>query len=91
MSGQASVLERVKGVGKKTAQRLVLELKDVIGSEPAPGPVRPKGDSHYDAVQALVTIGYSPAEAEERVRRALGAQPNLGLEETIRVATRSQD
>ena len=73
VSGDASTLLRVPGIGKKTAQRLVLELKDKIedvdlasgGAVPTAGS-RPES-AQGDAVAALLTLGYSSSEAARAV------------------------
>ena len=59
--------EAIPGIGKKTAQRVVLELKEKLGSvdEPTPSPA----SRHVVARDALVELGYSLVEAEERARR----------------------
>ena len=66
-------LTRVPGVGKKTAGRIVLELKDKL---PAGLSVDPGGETaggvEADAVAALETLGYSPPEALKAVKRAAG-------------------
>jgi Holliday junction DNA helicase RuvA len=67
-------LTRIPGVGKKTAERLVLELKDKVQGLPAteaaesPGPA---GSAKEDLVSALLHLGYSRPEAEKGVDRAL--------------------
>jgi Holliday junction DNA helicase RuvA len=67
-----AVLSSVSGVGKKTAERVVLELKDrtddLRGESGAP--VVTTSDA---AVKALIRLGYTAAEADEAVRRALAA------------------
>ena len=71
-----AVLSSVSGVGKKTAERVVLELKDktddLRGESGAP--VTMTSDA---AVKALVRLGYTAAEADEAVRRALVADGTL--------------
>jgi Holliday junction DNA helicase RuvA len=67
-----TALSSVAGIGKKKAERLVLELQDRFGDvvlEPA-GPRAPEGE---DAVRALMGLGYGPGAAEDAVRAALAA------------------
>jgi Holliday junction DNA helicase RuvA len=74
--------EAIPGIGKKTAQRVVLELKEKIGIAPV-GAAEP-GD-HVAARDALVELGYSVIDAE----RALAeVDPNLAPEERVRQALR---
>lgn len=85
-------LTKISGVGKKTAERLVVELKDKIktsglaGARPSqPPPVAPD----QALVSALLNLGYRPAQAEraaEAARRSLG--PSAALEEQVREALR---
>jgi holliday junction DNA helicase RuvA len=73
--------EAIPGIGKKTAQRVVLELKEKLGSLE---PVRSAADA-LGARDALVELGYSLLDAE----RALdGVDPELPVEEQIRLALR---
>ncbi len=61
----------VPGVGKKTAERMVLELKDRLGDIDVPGgaPTPSGGTPAEQAVQALVNLGYNEAKADHAVRR----------------------
>ncbi|MFW6089507.1 MAG: Holliday junction branch migration protein RuvA [Gemmatimonadota bacterium] len=70
-----AVLRQIPGIGKKTAERLALELADRLDDlvvEVAGG--RPEGRAAEEAVGALVALGYSAAEANEAVREALEAE-----------------
>ena len=67
-------LQRVSGVGKKTAERLALELADKVGDlalTPGPGPGAGGPAGVQEAVAALVALGYGFAEADEAVRAVL--------------------
>ena len=77
VSGDANALTRVPGIGKKTAQRLVLELKDKVEDSQLTGEagVVPKADAagpEGEAVAALVALGYSASEAAKAVSRFAG-------------------
>lgn len=88
-SGDLVRLTAIPGVGKKTAERLVLELRDklrLLHGVPAEEP-QPSGGFDVEAVSALINLGYRPADAERAVKaaRAAGASD---LESTIRDALR---
>ena len=92
VGGEIARLTRISGVGKKTAERLVLELKDklktsdLLGRE-APPAVPLSGSGAL--VSALLNLGYKPATAErtaEAVRRSLG--PAAAVEDQLREALR---
>jgi Holliday junction DNA helicase RuvA len=94
LHGELARLTKIPGVGKKTAERLVLELKDrlrtsglVNGARPSRPP--PTASSDEILLSALVNLGYRPAAAErtaETVRRNLGAA--APLEDQLREALR---
>jgi holliday junction DNA helicase RuvA len=94
-----AALVAVPGIGRKTAERLVVELRDKIeliaaaaADEPAaaPGPGRragPRSEHFEDAVAALVGLGYSATQAQEAIRRASEASPaDASLEDLVRGA-----
>jgi Holliday junction DNA helicase RuvA len=72
--------EAIPGIGKKTAQRVVLELKEKLGSV-ASAPE----STHLGAREALVELGYSPVEAE---RALANVDAELPIEEQVRLALR---
>jgi holliday junction DNA helicase RuvA len=78
--------QAIPGIGKKTAERIVLELKEKLGAaEPVPITSAPTG-GHVVARDALVELGYSVSEAEQ----ALAAiDPELPPEERVRLALRA--
>ncbi len=82
--GDIALLAKCPGIGKKTAERLIVELKSKVGgdtltasSEPgAPAAAESPRSVTRDAVAALIALGYKAAEADEAIRRsalALGA------------------
>jgi len=84
-AGDVGLLAKSPGIGKKTAERLVVELKGKLGggtltaatASDAAQAETPDGSRHRDAVLALTALGYKGADADTAVRRAalaLGAQ-----------------
>lgn len=87
-SDDVEFLTSVKGIGKKRAQRIALELKDSV-SDFAAGEqyVERQPGVEGDAVEALVSLGYKKKEAERAVRTALSRTPEgAGVEDVIRSA-----
>lgn len=77
-SSDVGLLSKCPGIGKKTAERLVIELKDNVGlatsdSAPTAGDVAVSAEpsSFQDAVASLMTLGYKPADADKLVRKAV--------------------
>jgi Holliday junction DNA helicase RuvA len=90
--GDTASLVRLPGVGKKTAERLIVEMRDrlkdwSVGDVPhAPSATGAASHARHEAEGALVALGYKPAQAEQAVKAALKAQPDLAIEELIRQA-----
>jgi Holliday junction DNA helicase RuvA len=89
--GETAELSKIKGLGKKTAERIVLELKDKVGvaetwQEVASGQMAPVT---ADAELALMALGYKQVEARKAVRKVQDEQPGATVEELIRGALRS--
>lgn len=90
-AGDAEKLASVPGIGKKTAARIALELKDKVERLPVtPGPTSqsaagPPGRLQDDALSALVNLGYKAADVKDAIKRVAGARPDgLPLKELIR-------
>jgi holliday junction DNA helicase RuvA len=84
-------LTRISGVGKKTAERLSVELADKLLALPEEPPARRDGAANgvaEQAVSALVNLGFRPAEAERAVEAAIGTGL-AAFEEVVREALRS--
>jgi holliday junction DNA helicase RuvA len=83
----ADLFQTIPGIGKKTAQRVVLELRERIAPlAPVEEPHLGSGDGHVVARDALVELGYSVAEAEKRLAET---DPDLPPAERVREALRA--
>lgn len=92
MQGNIKLLESIKGIGKKTAERLVLELKDKVAKQPAAlANQAVVGNSlEQDALNALTALGISRQQAEQAVKKTILAEPNLSnLEDVIKKALKA--
>lgn len=87
-SGDSAALTRLPGVGRKTAERLIIELRDRLAEAgiagAPPGAHAPAGDAMADAASALVALGYKPADAQRLLRGIDGS--GLDSEALIRTA-----
>ena len=83
-------LTSAPGVGKKTAERLVLELKEKIGEtgKETGTAVPVTGTNGEEAVTALITLGYKRTKAEEMVKFELHKDASLSVEDILRFALR---
>jgi Holliday junction DNA helicase RuvA len=87
--GDHARFQAIPGIGKKTAERIVLELKEKLGSDDVvalPTAAGGASSSHVVARDALVGLGYTVVEAEQALARV---DPGLPAEERVREALRS--
>lgn len=84
-------LETVKGIGKKTAERMVVELRDRLAKQPLEINISPVKNNtlQQDAFNALTALGISRQAAEQAVQKTLTAEPQLSVEELIKKALRT--
>jgi Holliday junction DNA helicase RuvA len=83
---QAGRLVKVPGIGKKTAERLLLELKGKLGPDLGAAPASVASDAQADIVQALVALGYSEKEAGAALK---ALPPEVGVAEGIKLALKA--
>jgi Holliday junction DNA helicase RuvA len=90
VQGDVASLSRIKGLGKKTAERIILELKDKVGvtetwQDAAAGQMSAPA---ADAELALIALGYKQVDSRKAVRKALDADPAAPTEALVRGALR---
>lgn len=92
LQGNVKQLESVKGIGKKTAERLVLELRDKLGKLSGDtGSIIPQGNSlEQDALNALIALGISRSQAEQAIQKIIRVEPTVSqLEDLIKKALKA--
>jgi holliday junction DNA helicase RuvA len=88
--GNVKALEGIKGIGRKTAERIVVELRDKLAKHPIETGLNisaPKGNSsEADALNALIALGINRQAADQAVRKVLEKDPAAGVETLIKKA-----
>ncbi len=79
-SGDVGYLTKVSGIGKKNAEKIVLELKDKIDITDA----HTEGNEDIDALEALLSLGYSERDAREALREAAGETSQEKIKSALR-------
>ena len=90
-SGNVVALNAIKGIGTKTAQRIIVDLKDKIvkgvgGSDLPNIATNIHAQKKEEAVSALIMLGFAPAASQKTVERILIEQPSLKVEQLIKIA-----
>lgn len=95
MGGDVKSLKGIKGIGQKTAERIIVELKEKmakLGVQPdGSTPVSPRSAASEvaeEALQALLTLGYNKAQAAKVVDKILADNPDLKVEGVVKAAFR---
>ena len=83
---ESARLTRVPGIGKKTAERLLLELKGKLGADLGSAKTSAASDAAADVIRALLALGYNEREANTAVR---GLPPETSVSDGIRYALKS--
>jgi len=89
----AVALAKAKGLGKKTAERIVLELKDKVGvaegwQAQQTSTASPKDEASRDAELALIALGFKQVDAKKSVANAVKLTPEANVDELIKLALR---
>lgn len=92
LDGDAKKIQSVKGIGLKTAQRLIVDLRDKVGklkvAEAQEAFLPEMSEERQEAVAALVTLGFAKTLVEKTVDKLLAKMPGLSTEEIIKQALR---
>ena len=87
-NGDSGTLQRIKGIGAKTAQRIVIDLRDKVGGVAT---IKGSGDEpassvRAEAIQALIVLGFSRSIVERIVSSILSKNGDHNLEDVLRIA-----
>lgn len=90
INGDVRTLEGIKGIGKKTAERIVLELRDKLTKQPPATniPTMKNNTLHQDALIALTALGINRLAAEQALNKVISSEPTLPVEELIKKTLR---
>jgi len=88
LSGNVAVLQGVKGIGAKSAQRIIVDLKDKVGIGAGIDELflTQGNTSREEALSALVALGFPKKTVEKILTRILSEQPDLSSEEVVKAA-----
>lgn len=91
LNENVNLLKSIKGIGVKTAQRVIIDLKDKVGKSPVSEQFVASADNtlRNEALSALVMLGFAKKPAEKELDKILAAQPNLSVESVIKLALKS--
>ncbi len=91
VQADTKTLEAIKGIGKKTAERMVVELRDKLSRHPLDSNILPVKNNtlQQDALNALTALGISRQAATQAVEKSLKSDPQPTLEELIKKALRT--
>jgi Holliday junction DNA helicase RuvA len=86
-----NILKSIKGIGAKTAQRVIIELKDKVGRGPATDKIFKTEDSavRNEALSALEMLGYNKKAVEKGLDQIIKEQPGLSVEQLLKIALKS--
>lgn len=91
-NGDVNSIKKVKGIGLKTAQRLIIDLKDKVvptaGNDGVLPLANPRSQDRDEAIAALSMLGYTAADSAALVDKVLASQPDLPLNKLVKEALR---
>ena len=91
LTENVNLLKGIKGIGAKTAQRVIIELKDKVGKGGVSDKIFKTGDSvvRNEALSALEMLGFNKKAVENSLDQIIAAQPGLTVEQLLKIALKS--
>lgn len=91
LTENVNLLKSIKGIGAKTAQRVIIELKDKVGKGVASDKIFKTGDSvvRNEALSALEMLGFNKKAVENSLDQIIATQPGLTVEQLLKIALKS--
>lgn len=91
LTDNVNLLKSIKGIGAKTALRVIIELKDKVGKGIASDKIFKSGDSEVrnEALSALEMLGFNRKAVEKGVDQIIASQPGLTVETLLKIALKS--
>jgi len=90
IQGNTRLLENIKGIGRKTAERIIVELRDKLARQPIDSTVNIstwQGNTlQSDALNALIALGINRQAADKAIQKVLEQEPGIGVELLIKKA-----
>lgn len=92
LSGNWTILKTIKGIGPKTAQRLVIELQDKLKKSESSDGLQPNTFSNQafeEALAALISLGFNKAEAEKSLLKVKQQNPDSNVEQLVKLTLKN--
>jgi Holliday junction DNA helicase RuvA len=91
LSDNVNLLKSIKGIGAKTAQRVIIELKDKVGKGVAADKISRSGNFvvRNEALSALEMLGFNKKAVENSIDQILASKPDLTVEQLLKIALKS--
>lgn len=91
LTENVNLLKSIKGIGIKTAQRVIIDLKDKVGKSPASEQIVASADNtlRNEALSALIMLGFAKKPVEKELDKILTANPKQSVESVIKQALKS--
>jgi Holliday junction DNA helicase RuvA len=88
LNGNSALLESIKGIGRKSAERIILELRDKVSKTISETNISPliNNTLEQDALNALIALGIAKSAAEQALKKVISGEPESKVEDVIKKA-----